>query len=305
MKNSIIIGILLTLLTHDKVTVAQLSTKFEISRRSVFRYLQLLDLSGVPIVSDLGRYGGITISDSYKLNSTFFTAEEYTRLITSVGSFDLQDEITLSCKDKLLGLSKCLRGSFVLQSNQLLVDTPMTQAMQDKFALLERAIVTRKYLQISYHDRNGSKTNRKIEPYSLLLKDGIWYVYAFCLLRDEFRFFKISRINTLNLVEKEFAPREFDVNAAKNLGTPDVPNPTDIYFTLNAKVLPDVEEWLGVNCVKQLSYGQYYAEARLPIDNYTVTRFIGFGNNVKVARPEELKIKIKSMLLDTLQQYNN
>ncbi len=293
----------MTLLSREKVTCKQLSEKYEMSKRQIMRYIDVLIESNIPIITINGKYGGYTIDPSYKLPACFFTEEEYNRLIPAVRSYELQDATTTNIVDKLLSLSKSLRPNYLLRSAQLCVDTPLTQELQDKFAVIQNAIVTSKILNIVYHDRNGQVTERDIEPYSLLLKEGVWYVYCYCLLRDEFRFFKITRIASIIVTNKEFIERKFDENYSTALETPIVSPYVDFTFTLNQKVLSDVEEWLGIDKVKP--YGKnYIAEASLPFDNVLFSKLLSFGSNITVSSPDKLIDTLKHLLSKTLVLYN-
>lgn len=76
MQNFILFGILLTLLKHKKVTAKKLAEQFEISTRTVYRYIDELSLSGVPVFSTKGKNGGIEIMNNYVFDKNFFTCEE-------------------------------------------------------------------------------------------------------------------------------------------------------------------------------------------------------------------------------------
>ncbi|MBQ8433422.1 MAG: HTH domain-containing protein, partial [Clostridia bacterium] len=74
MQVPVLVGILSTLLATDGlVKASDLAEKFEISTRSVYRYVAPLSEGGIPIVSTVGRGGGWSIIDTYKLKATFFT----------------------------------------------------------------------------------------------------------------------------------------------------------------------------------------------------------------------------------------
>ena len=93
MQIPVLVGMLSTLLSSDDlVRAADLAKKFEISTRSVYRYMDMLSEGGVPIESCLGRGGGWRIVENYKLKATYFTEAEYNRLLFSLQSFSLQDD---------------------------------------------------------------------------------------------------------------------------------------------------------------------------------------------------------------------
>lgn len=81
MKIAVLMGIMLELLTNEKTTAKSLSEKFEVSQRTIYRYLDTLCQSGVPIISFLGKKGGFLISKNLRLNNLFLTKEEIDELL--------------------------------------------------------------------------------------------------------------------------------------------------------------------------------------------------------------------------------
>ena len=84
MKFQIMIGILFTLLSRRKVSAAYLASKYGVSVRSVYRYVDEMTIAGVPIDVARGANGGIYISDAYKLPRGFLTKEEYGRAMDAM-----------------------------------------------------------------------------------------------------------------------------------------------------------------------------------------------------------------------------
>lgn len=76
MFNYCIIGILVKLLEKRKVTAKELASTFEISERTVYRYLDTLESGGIPLTRQLGKNGGISISDTYSIAANLLTEDE-------------------------------------------------------------------------------------------------------------------------------------------------------------------------------------------------------------------------------------
>ena len=288
MQIPVLVGIMSTLLASDKlVTADELASRFEISKRSVYRYVAMLSEGGVPIESHIGRGGGWGIVDTYKLNATFFTEEEYRRLIFALQSFSLQDEITKMSVQKLSGLKRSHTSATVLKSEQLVVDMS-DMSIGDYVSILSDCISKKLLCEIEYHSKAGVGTVRTVEPYCLILKDGSWYVYCFCRMRKEFRYFKISRIVKLNVGEK-FIPRSFKVDSSV-IGT-DVLRGKEIcevILSLEHKALAACEEWLGTGRVAQMGDG-YIAKASLPYDDVLINQIMALGDGVRVEKPAKLR----------------
>jgi predicted DNA-binding transcriptional regulator YafY len=308
MQNAVLFGMLLTLLSKKKVSAREFSIKYEISTRTVYRYVETLCGAGVPIYGISGKAGGLSITDNFKLDKTYFTGEEMARLISSVKSMStaFKDNLSQSILDKLIALDNCREVQYILKSEQLLIDSGSwgLKSFKDKMNAVEKAITDTRVITIEYHSRKGEITTREIEPHTLVLKEGIWYVYAYCALRADFRLFKIGRIKNIIIGEKHFARKPLDVeNSPYNLSWYKEENTVDIILEVGEKARFDVEEWLGVECVKQNSRGQYYAYAKVPDDSGLLFKLMSFGSNIKVIEPKGLIDMIKSDCAEILELY--
>ncbi len=291
MQIPVLVGMLSTLLASDGVVRAEdLAQKFEISTRSVYRYMAMLSEGGVPIESCLGRGGGWRIIENYKLKATYFTREEYERLIFCLQSFTLQDDVTRQATQKLQGLNRSHSNATLLKSEQFIVDSDGS-VLGSLINTLSDCIVQKKLCNIEYHSKQGVDTVRVVEPYCLILKDGAWYVYCFCRLRRDFRYFKVSRIVRLDVGDK-FTGRQF--HADSSVIQTDVlkgKEMCEVILSVESSALSACEEWLGVNCVAKMGEN-YIAKATLPYDEMLVNRILSLGEGVHVEKPERLRLAL-------------
>lgn len=101
MTISILMGIIWELLQHKKLTAKQISEKYEISIRSVYRYVDALCSSGFPVITYVGKNGGISIEPSCIIKNNYFTKNEINYLLElSSNSNNINDEIK-SLNEKL------------------------------------------------------------------------------------------------------------------------------------------------------------------------------------------------------------
>lgn len=101
MKIDIALGIIITLLNKGKTTCKEIAYKYDVSTKTVYRYISLLDTAGIPIVSKSGRYGGISLYNTFRLNNMFLTTQEKMTLVTAC-SYINNKEIKQSIQNKLL-----------------------------------------------------------------------------------------------------------------------------------------------------------------------------------------------------------
>ncbi len=289
MQISVLVGMLSTLLSADDIVTAnELAKKYEISTRSVYRYISILSESGVPIESVPGRGGGWRVMQNYKLKATYFTPEEYERVMFSLQSSTLQDDVTRHAVLKLSGLQRAHRSAAILKSDQFIVDGG-DSILGELVNIVSDCIRQHKLCHIEYHSKEGVDSVRVIEPYCLILKDGAWYVYGFCRLRRDFRYFKISRIVRLDVGDR-FSPRPYDGVDSSVIKTDVLKGKEmcEVLLSVQSSSLADCEEWLGVNSVVKLGE-TFLAKATLPYDEMLINKILSLGGGVRVEKPQRLR----------------
>lgn len=292
MKFSILIAMLFDLLSKRKVTAGYLAEKYEISPRTVYRYIDLM-ANTVPVYVKQGRNGGIYISDNYKLPMGFMTKDEYEATIEALSAMysQLPQERFLAAKRKISAQLKSEIRDITLSGEigSILVDGGTwgdTHTFSEKVRLVEECIRDRIVLDIEYHSRTGEKTQRKIEPHVLVFKQGVWYVFAFCHKQRAFRLFRLGRIFAALKTEEIFAKRPFarediPLNYWTNEKT------VTAVFDVDESAFADAQDWLGVENL-QYKNGKWQAEVTLPDDETLVRKIVSLGAGMKVLSPKEL-----------------
>ncbi len=307
MKFEIMIGILLELLSKRYVKATYLAEKFGVNVRSIYRYINELDYAGVPLYSVRGNKGGFAIVDTYKIPSTFMTVKEFEHTIATLTAITegVSDKILSSAIAKLKAVVKNETTGFDIKSGYLVIDAGPwgdTVGYKSKLVTLQKSIDDNKLLFIRYHDRNGEISERTIEPHLIVFKQGLWYVFAYCRLRDDFRFFKTGRIEQATILEQSFTRRDLS-----NMELPlnfwhNEQNTVDVTMEIDKSYLSDVEEWLGIENISQLN-GKYVASVKLPFDNGLVSKIMSYGGGIKVLEPTELKDEIKKCAQTIIDRY--
>ncbi|MDE6690554.1 MAG: YafY family transcriptional regulator [Clostridia bacterium] len=300
MKYRIMIKMLMLLMSRRKVTAKEIADRFEISVRSVYRYVEELNVSGVPVDVVRGRYGGIFIADTFKLPAGYFTRGEYAATINALTAMlsTVNDEELVSALDKLQREQKSDKRELAVCGN-IIVDGGAWADLgkfPHKMKVCEQAVRESLSIEIDYISREGEHSKRVIDPHVLIYKQNVWYIYAFCHSRQDFRTFKIGRIKGARFtgrgfVKKEITKDEIPLNF-------DYTSEQLIPVTLSIKkdALADVEEWLGVDNVEPYGDG-LIANVSLPDDDMLVAKILGNGGNVRVIAPLELKERVKATAL--------
>lgn len=196
MKLDRLIGILSVLLQKDRATAAELSEKFEVSLRTIYRDFDSLARAGIPIFSVQGSGGGFSIMDGYKLDRTLLSSSELSAILAGLKSLD---SISGTNRYRLLmdklGVDN---DTFSYDSGSIIIDLSGwdKSVISDKFELIKEAIEKKKKIAFSYCSPGGD-SKRTIEPYHLIFQWSSWYVWGFCDKRLDYRMFKLSRITDL------------------------------------------------------------------------------------------------------------
>lgn len=296
MKYDVMIKILMKLLTRKKVTAKELSEQYEVSQRSIYRYLDDLTVSGVPVNIERGRYGGISIADTYRLPAGFLTSGEYISAINAINamSHQINDPDLMSAKEKLESRYKSDKQNSSVCGN-VIVDGGTwggSKVFSEKMKICEQAVNECKSLLIDYVSRGGEHSKRVIDAHVLVFKQSVWYVYAYCHTKQQFRTFKIGRIKSACFTGETFEKRAFrreDVDidfkdAEKAL--------TDVTLKISADSVADAEEWLGIDNLEPLGH-DFIATVNLPDDKALVNQILSYGGAVEVLQPEKLKARVK------------
>lgn len=291
------IKILMLLLSRRKVTAAEIADKFEISVRSVYRYIEEMNVAGVPVDVARGRYGGIYVSDTFKLPYGYFTRGEYEAAINALTAMSSQigDEDTLSALEKLQRRQKADKREMSVCGN-FIVDGGAWADMgkfPEKLKICEKAVNESLSVEIDYLSREGEHSKRIIDPHVLIFKQNVWYVYAYCHSRADFRTFKVGRIKTARFtgrtfekqpINKEDIPLNFEYSSEQLL---------PVTLEIKKDAVADVEEWLGVDNVEPRGNG-LVANLYLADDETIVNKILSYGGKVKVLSPAALKERVKA-----------
>lgn len=205
---------LLTLLRNRRtvMTAKQLSEHLQVSERTVYRDVQSLSLSGVPVEGEAGV--GYRLSHRYQLPPLMFDRHEVealllgARMVTSWGDTDMADHAKQAMQKILSVLPDHLRHSD--ESLPLLV--PRMEELQKFYTAhsqpIREAIRSRQRINIIYTRADAQESTRIIEPLGLIFWGKVWTLVAWCQLRGDYRTFRLDRINDLNVLAEFFEPHD-------------------------------------------------------------------------------------------------
>lgn len=217
MKLYRLMGILLLLENHDKMTAQILADHFEVSIRTIYRDLEILSEAGFTLVTESGPGGGISLLDAKRPQLSAMDEAELIRIAQkfSCGPSDLLTEnLALKIRSQL---SPDSQKTFDLLQKSTLIDphnwTGKLISCDDALLSIQKAIIAHRILIINYQSNTRITLERRIHPLGLCQKNNQWYFVGFCELEKEYRTFKLSNIIELNLSDEHFSPHDtFDLN---------------------------------------------------------------------------------------------
>ena len=300
MKIDRMIGILSVLLQKEKITAPELAKMFEVSRRTINRDVEALCKAGIPISTSQGVGGGISIMEGYGMDKTILTSKDMQMILAGLRSLD---SISGSSYYRQL-MEKIKSGSsnFISGRDSILIDLSSwyKDALAPKIQLIQDAIEERKLLSFHYYAPNG-ESKRTIEPYYLVFKWSSWYVWGWCTQKQDFRLFKLNRMDCLFKTNEAFI--------AKNTTLPDLSTEKIFQFEIRVKAIFQKEEkWrlveeFGVNCFTENADGTLLFSAGYTDMENLIHWLLTFGDRVQVLEPKEVKEQLIQIANNILEQY--
>ena len=220
MRASRLISVLLLLQTRGRLTAQQLADELEVSVRTVYRDVEELSASGVPLYADRGAHGGFSLVEGYRTRLTGLTHAEAEALFLSgypgpaaqlgLGTVlaAAQLKVLAALPPELRSRASRIRQRFHLDAAGWFQEPEAAAHLQP----LAAAAWSDQRLRIHYRrgTADGLVVERVVDPFGLVLKGGIWYVVA--RADGELRTYRVSRIADMEVLADTFErPDEFDL----------------------------------------------------------------------------------------------
>lgn len=210
---------LLTLLSllqrRARWTGPELADRLGVTTRTVRRDVDRLRNLGYPVDAAPGLDGGYQLGIGGTLPPLLLDDDEATAVVvalaasTATSLFGIEDIAlaALAKLDRLLPPRIRSRVKAVSTVTDLL--TPPGEAVVPSLLVaLAAAIEADERVIVTYADRDGRRTERRVEPYRLVVTNRRWYLVAFDLDRSDWRTLRVDRIEDARPTGHRFTPRE-------------------------------------------------------------------------------------------------
>ncbi len=217
-----VLTVLELLQSRPSISGPELAARLEMDVRTVRRYIMHLQDVGIPVEANIGRHGGYRLRPGFKLPPLLFTEEEAAAIMLGllgtswleIGQSSVAVEGALAKVSRVLPLHA--RERLNAMSSHLFFFSPHQEARPDVSLLitLSEAIGQQQRIAIDYRSFHDQVTHRKVEPYGVVGWDGRWYLVGYCCLRQDYRTFRLDRIQQVEALAEPFErAEEFDCRA--------------------------------------------------------------------------------------------
>lgn len=286
------------LLENGKSTAPELAEKFEVSIRTIYRDLDAISAAGIPIYATQGKGGGISLLEGYILEKSLLSEKEKDQILMALQGMTATEGETV---DELLSKLSALFQS----QNKDWIEVDFSNwikntVQQDIFNSVKKAIFDRHIIIFSYFDRNGFQLKRSVKPIKLMFKSKDWYLYGFCLLKNDYRLFKLTRMKDLVISEETFIWEVSEIPKIKA----EIQNSTtvavDLKFSPNVafRVYDEFTDSVTTDCMNNL-----YVTANLPNNEMMYSYLLTFGDGVEVLAPKFVREQMIEKLKLILNKY--
>lgn len=189
------------------VTAASLARDLEVSERTVYRDIRDLMLSGVPIEGEAGV--GYTLRKGFDLPPLMFTASEIEALVLGARVVQSWGDPALAkaASDALVRVEAALPDRLKANIERTPLFAPafhVPQSVLSRLSTIRSAIDGSQKVLLHYSDAKGEVTVRTVRPLGLFFWGAIWSLEGWCELRNDFRAFRLDRMNAVEATAETF-----------------------------------------------------------------------------------------------------
>ncbi|HKL80623.1 MAG TPA: YafY family protein [Mobilitalea sp.] len=286
MQISRLFEIVYILLDKKTTTAKELSERFEVSTRTIYRDIETLCQSGIPIYTNRGNGGGICLIDNFILNKSVLTKKEQNEILDALQSIN-----ATSYSDTSPILSKLSSLFQTKNPDWIEVDFSYWSSNDEdklKFNLLKEAILNLKVISFTYYNSYGKESTRIVEPIKLLFKGQAWYLLGYCREKLDTRYFKISRIKDLSISEELFDVRTVVISKE---GAPPAPTIDTIKFLIkvDGTMAYRIYDEFPQTSITRNDDGSFLIRAEMKADGWLYGYLMSYEDHIEILEPEYLR----------------
>lgn len=283
------------LLNRNIVTGHELAEQFEVSERTIQRDMDTINQAGIPIVSHKGIGGGYQILDSFELKHHAVNQTDIQYILMALKGFQtaFDSPQTHATMEKLQPLSKSSNPFHHIQ-----VDLSVAHEnpkINQCFQLLNQAIEQHQIVEIHYTNSTQQMSQRRIHPITLNYQWYAWYVTAFCEHANDYRIFKLSRIQHITFTDESFSSLE---SAPENLFQQQMRHDHREYVNIQLRLNRDIQGVLqeyfpNGQWIESVNDFPIYQISMPVTERVWYGILLSLGDSVEVIQPDHLRKRIQ------------
>lgn len=299
------------LLRKKNVTARELAEHFEVSQRTIYRDIDTLSEAGIPVYANRGKGGGICLMDQFILNKSVLTKQEQNDILSALQGIQATSYGGVS--STLSKLSSLFQSE---NPDWIEVDFSYWNSREEdrlKFTRLKDAILNRKVISFRYYNSYGQDSFRVAEPLKLVFKGQAWYLSGYCREKQSVRYFKISRMDTLEVSEETFELRPLNIsktaepafgNSDQEQLWPVAEEPAIITLKVAASMAYRVYDEYPKEDVTRLEDGSFLVRSRMQPAAWLYGFLLSYEDQVEVLEPEEVRLELANKIKKINEIYN-
>ena len=310
MKVDRLVSIIMILLDKERISAQELADLFEVSPRTIYRDIDTINMAGIPVRGTSGVGGGFEIMEQYKIDKKVFSTADLSTILMGLSSLSnmIRGDELVNVFAKVNSFIPVDRAKEIeLKVNQIYIDlSPWmgNRNIQPYLEMIKTALQESKLLSFEYVDHHGNKTIRTAEPYQLVLKNSHWYWQGYCLKRNDFRLFKISRMSNLQIQEECFSPRDYQ-KPQLDIGDILVTMQTKIKIRIHKSIMDRVLDFCDYEHFLPDGNEHYIVSFPFIENEYYYDILLSFGDKCECLEPLHIRTEMKRRIHDIATIYEN
>lgn len=303
MKKDRLYALTLYLLNHGKTSASELAKHFEVSVRTIQRDIDALCQAGIPICAFTGTNGGYEILSDFKMNNQLASKDEYAYIATAINGLKTvtNNPVADDIYEKITAISKNSNTGMILDFSVL------REGDEKLLQKLQSAVKNKQVVKFSYTNNSGETREHRVEPIAVIYKWYAWYMLAFNPTKQDYRTYKLVRMEEVCITEDKFSKEHRSVedilnDCSSSYQGKDVS--TKVRLRCRGNAIHRIKEYLNGQLIETFEDGTAFMEIRIVEDEqWWIGVVLSQGNEVEVIEPEHIKNRIIECAKDILFLY--
>ena len=303
MKIDRLLGITIYLLNHGKTSAQVLAERFEVSKRTIIRDMDVLSLAGIPIVASYGAEGGYEVLEGFNMEGQFANSRDYSYIVTALqglASAYTNQEIEATI-EKVNRLAKDTEHTVIMDFSVVRENRETNETL----FLLNKWIQKKQIIAFHYTNARDEEKGVEVEPVATIYKWYNWYLIGYSAKHKDYRMYKLLRMKQLRLREEKNTKlhplKEVQLKLSQQV---DQRKKITVKLHCKARLRSKCSEYLNGKVVKEYDDGEFDYEFTVPEEEtFWYGLLLSFKEEAKVIEPKELIDRIRKDCTNIMAVY--